>query len=200
MTRRLPPWGPPQPKNAGSFAVGAVLYYGLLIPLTSPVILMDYIRKRAQEAEYNRSEHGIEQQRRAEKETLVRKQKNTDKPQALPVPRPRALTLPILHPPEATKPDKSSWSLWSTPKVQQQTIIQSGSLLLTQLSADIRTLIWEVVIGGNTIEVFRGHGRLLHRLQDDDVDNSDYGLPMLDFYTDPPGTNILRLAKTCRQV
>jgi hypothetical protein len=37
-------------------------------------------------------------------------------------------------------------------------------------------------------------------LQNENVDDPDYGLPMPDFYTNHPRTNLLSLLKTCRQV
>jgi hypothetical protein len=195
MSRRSPR-GPYKPKSIWHAAAGNVLYYGVLMPISSPFLLKEYIRKNAQSAQESRSENAVQHQRRTEKEALFRKQRDIYKPRELAVSRPRALSLPL----EKKGQEKASWSLWSTPQVRQQTIVQSDSLLLTKLPPDIRIKIWELVVGGYTIEVFRGHGRLLHRLQDEDVDDADYGSPMPDYYTDAPRTNLLSLLKTCRQV
>lgn len=66
-----------------------------------------------------------------------------------PVPRQRALTLPL--PFEVT----SSMELGDTPGTRQRTIDQSGSLLLTKLPLELRLRIYHHILGSMLIHVLR---------------------------------------------
>jgi hypothetical protein len=85
----------------------------------------------------------------------------------------------------------------STYSIQER---DSSCLLLTKLPSNVRTAIWKMVIGGHMVAVFRGKGRLLHVLQDEEgIEEPEFGAGMPDFYSTPSRGHLSALLKTCRQ-
>jgi hypothetical protein len=178
-----------------------ILYYAVILPILSPFLLKEYIWKTIQSARVDRrplTEHEVRVQRQAEIETLYHKQRDTDKPPDLSTRRPRALTPPPPTTQYAT--ELSSHALTSYVQVRRHYSLQLDSDLLAKLPTDIRLNIWELVISGYTIEVFRGHGHLLHRLRDEDAGDGDFGTLMPNLYEESPNTNLISILKTCRQM
>lgn len=200
MARRPPPRGQYAPKSIWHAAAGNILHYGVLVPIASPALLREHLRWSLQSWQNNRTEYAIEyRKRKAEierKEALFRTRRNGDKPRSLPVTRPRRLTLS--HDELKGKSEENHVHL--TSEIGQHPAIQSQCLLLTKLPVDIRSRIWKLVVGGNVVEIFRGHGRLLHYIQDAETAEPEYGSAMPDFYPKTSKKNILALLKTCRQM
>jgi hypothetical protein len=172
-----------QPRNYKTTwraAAANALIYGIFMPIYAPVFLWDYIAKTPQRLRDRKSRNTPEYRRAVEIRNLFHRQRVTDKPPELPVVRPRALS--------------------PTSGAQQWSIDQSKSFLLAKLPFELRTKIWELVLGGHTIEIFRGHGRLLHRLQENGVEDLASALTKPDLYAYPSRDNLLSLLKTCRQV
>jgi hypothetical protein len=196
MARRPPPHGPYAPKSTWDAAVGYVLNYGVLMPLSAPALLAENVRLSVQKWQNDHTEDAIEyRKRKAEnerKEALFRQQRDAERPQALPKTRPRSLSLTLPNP-EAKLEQISSRSTLDSGA-------QSTCLLLTKLPANVRGTIWELVVGGNVIQIFRGHVRLLHHVQDAERAEPEYSSGMPNFYAQTKRTNLLALLKTCRQM
>jgi hypothetical protein len=104
-----------------------------------------------------------------------------------------------LTPPPSSRPATRSLK-------NQQIPYQAQCGLLTKLSAEIRLMIWESVIGGlklHIVKLFRGD-TLRSWVCEDNCLWCLVGEPYIDsatvLYTRPPNYSLLSLLRTCRQV
>ncbi|KAF4632502.1 hypothetical protein G7Y89_g5629 [Cudoniella acicularis] len=185
-------------------AVYYVMFYGIFIPLVSPILLVaginSFIEQKRRDREHDKDPQTIlcrERRRKEERrEKLFRKRRVAHKPRSLPKRRLRSLSL--------LQEGRGSLLSKFKPKTLKDTVVKP-SFLLAKLPPDVRTQIWEYVLGGYAISLYRGPGRLYHLLHDDEDDDDDLkeqeqDLKQPDFSRKVGKTNLLALAKVCRQV
>jgi hypothetical protein len=118
-----------------------------------------------------------------------------EKPIPLPENRERALTPPLLPRRPKTR---------SNPHyVEQRTVAQFESALLTKLPAEIRRRIWEMAIGGMRLHIVRKYKRLGHTvcsMSDETCDCDSISQELHRAAEVLADWNMLALLTTCRQI
>jgi len=183
----------------GLVALRLILFWGMMGPFVVPYYLYNRTEGCAHDLwrEHCSTEGRARKKRkRIEKHTekLYQRQRKETKPQPLHPGRHRALT---------------SYDIGSAGKEEILETNYTFSLLkgddrcslLTKLSPALRKNIWRMAVGGHNIAVFRGRGRLLHVLQDEEgIEEPEYGSGMPDLYKKPSRRHLSALLKTCHQV
>jgi hypothetical protein len=180
-------------------AVGLAVWWSITGPFVVPYYLYNsaedcartWWRKHcSKEGRANKERKRIEKQ--AEK--IYQGQRSETKPQLLHYGRGRALTSCDI----VCGGEKEVLETDSVYSIRERDV---SCLLLTRLPSHIRTEIWRMVVGGHVVAVFRGKGRLLHVLQEEEeIEEPEYGSGMPDFYSTPSRRHLSALLKTCRQV